>query len=127
MSFGNYLENKVLDKILKNTDFTVAPVYVSLHTADPGETGASELAGGSYARQQVAAAGWDAGASGATQNNGIVDFTGMPICTITHGGLWDAPTGGNFLWGGALAASKSIANAGDTFEFPIGDIDASVD
>ena len=33
-------------------------VYVSLHSADPAQTGANELTGGAYARIVVAATGW---------------------------------------------------------------------
>lgn len=123
MSISNYLENKILDKTLRNTDFTVTTVYVSLHTADPGETGASELTGGSYARQS---ASFDAAASGATANSGAINFTGMPAATITHVALWDASTAGNCLWSGALTASKTT-NSGDTFQIAAGDLDVSID
>ncbi len=121
MATSTYLRNAILNKVLRNTDFTVTAAYVSLHTADPGLTGASEVTGGSYARQLVA---FDAAASGATQNTAIEDFTNMPAATVTHGGVWDALTSGNFLYGNALAASKTV-NSGDTFRFPIADIDAS--
>ena len=121
MATSTYLRNAILNKVLRNTDFTVSTAYVSLHTADPGLTGASEVAGGSYARQAVA---FDAAASGATQNTAIEDFTNMPAVTVTHGGVWDAVSGGNFLYGDALSASKTV-NSGDTFRFPTADIDAS--
>lgn len=111
---STYLTNKMLDKVFKDTAFTTATVYVSLHTATPGTTGASEATGGSYARQAVAAAGWNAAASGANSNVNNIDFTAMPAATITHIGFWDALTSGNYLWGGALSASKTT-NSGDTF------------
>ena len=38
--------------------FVGTALYVSLHSADPGDTGASELTGGDYARVEVLAAGW---------------------------------------------------------------------
>jgi len=123
MSISNYLENKILDKVLKNTDFTVTTVYMSLHTADPGETGASECTGGSYARQAVA---WDSASSGASANTDVESFTGMPACTVTHIALWDAPTSGNCLWSGALTASKTV-NAGDTVQFAAGAVDITID
>ena len=123
MTISNYLELKILDKVLRNVDFTVTTPYVSLHTADPGETGASEATGGSYARQSAA---FDAASAGATANSAIIDFTLMPAATITHVGIWDASTSGNFLWGGALAASKTT-NSGDTFRIAAGDLDVSLD
>jgi hypothetical protein len=123
MSISNYLENKILDKVFRNTDFTVTTPYVSLHTADPGETGASEATGGSYARQSGS---FDAASSGATANSGAINFTGMPAATITHVGIWDASTSGNFLWGGAATASKTYGS-GDTAQVAIGDLDITLD
>jgi len=35
--------------------------------------------------------------------------------TVTHWSLWDASTGGNNLWSGALASSAALT-AGDTFQ-----------
>lgn len=124
MSISNYLELKILDKTFRNTDYTVSGVYISLHTADPGETGASEATGGSYARQ--GATTFAVAASGATENSGAINFTGMPAATITHVGCWDASTSGNFLWGGALTASKTT-NSGDTFTINAGDLDVALD
>ena len=123
MSISDYLENKILDKVLSNTDFTVTTVYVSLHTADPGETGGNEVSGGSYARQSAA---FGSASAGTASNSATLSFTDMPAATITHVGLWDASTAGNFLWGGALTASKTT-NAGDTFQIAAGDLDVSLD
>jgi len=53
-----------------------------------------------------------------------VDFTLMPACTVTHLGLWDASSAGNFLWSGSLAASKTV-NSGDTFTFLSGNVTAT--
>lgn len=123
MSISNYLENKILDKVFRATDFTVTTAYVSLHTADPGETGASEATGGSYARQSAA---FDVAASGATANSGAINFTSMPATTITHIGVWDASSAGNFLWGGSATASKTT-QAGDTYQIAAGDLDVTLD
>ncbi|HHB12213.1 MAG TPA: hypothetical protein ENK62_03325 [Chromatiales bacterium] len=123
MSISDYLENKILDKVLSATDFTVTTVYVSLHTADPGETGGNEVSGGSYARQS---ASFGSASAGTASNSATLSFTDMPAATITHVGLWDASTAGNFLWGGALTASKTT-NAGDTFQIAAGDLDVSLD
>jgi hypothetical protein len=124
VSISNYLENIILDHILRNQAFTPpSTVYVALHTADPGETGASEVTGGSYARQAVT---FGAASGGAVSNTGAINFPAMPAVTVTHASLWDASTAGNCLWTGALAASKVI-NSGDTPTFPIGDIDVAVD
>jgi hypothetical protein len=121
MPLSSYARDKLLDHLLKGTAFTQpTDVYISIHTADPGLTGASEASGGSYARQSgnssFAAAG-----SGAKASNAVIAFAGMPAGTFTHFGIWDALTTGNFLWGGALAASKTLG-AGDTIQFSSGQL-----
>lgn len=123
MAFKTTTANKILDKVLRNTDFTPATtLYVSLHTADPGETGASEVTGGSYVRQAIT---FSAASAKATTNTADLLFASMPSATVTHVGLWDASTVGNFWWGSALSVSKAIS-AGDTFKIAAGDYDVSL-
>ena len=123
MSISAYLENKILDKVLRNTDFSVSAVYVSLHDDDPGETGANEASGASYARQAVTFA---AAAGGTSTSDTVVEFSDMPAGTWTHVGLWDAASDGNFLWGGPLTEPKTTS-AGDTFRLPVGNITVVLD
>jgi hypothetical protein len=123
VALSNYLENALINVTLRNTAYTApATVYVSLHTADSAETGASEVTGGSYARQ---AAAFSAPSNGATSNTGAITFTSMPAVTVTHVGIWDASTAGNLLYAGALTASKTL-NSGDTFTIPVGDLDVAL-
>ena len=90
-----------------DTTFTLA-----LFTSDPGDTGASgEVTGGSYARQSIT---FSTAASAACNNTAQIDFTGMPVATVTHVGIFNATT--TFLGGGALSASKTTAS-GDTLRF----------
>lgn len=112
MAKSTYLKNKMLDHELGTTSWTKPTVYLSLHTAqpDPSGTPSNEVTGGSYARQAIT---FSAASGGSTSNNANVNFASMPACTITHWGLYDAPTAGNLLMYGALAASKTV-NAGDT-------------
>jgi len=124
MSISDYLENKILDKVFRATDFTVTTAYVSLHTADPGEDGSNEVTGGSYARQS---ASFDVAAGGATANSAQIQFTSMPACTVSHVGVWDAASGGNFLWGGAVTGGSKTVNSGDTFQINAGDLDVTID
>src|SRR5690606_40520330 len=70
--------NAVLDAIGGGTS-VAAGTYISLHTGDPGTTGASEVDGGNYARVQVNQDGqtgpyWNAASNGAMDNNGAVTF-----------------------------------------------------
>lgn len=83
--------------------------YVSLHTGDPGTTGANEVSGGSYARQ---AATFTQSGSNPTvaSNNGTIQYPTATAAwgTVTHFGLWTAASGGNYLGGGAVTTPKSI-------------------
>lgn len=112
-------KNTTLDAIL------VAGTHMSLHTADPGGTGADEGAGGPgpYARQAMAAA-WAAAAGGSKANSAVVTFAGLPAATWTHIGFWDAAVAGNFIWGGVISTPRTTI-AGDSLFFPIGDITAT--
>lgn len=121
--FSNTLENSVLNKVFRNTDFSVTSWYVSLHTADPGDTGANEVTGGSYARQSVSFA---VASGGATENSTAVSFTNMPAVTVTHVGIWNAATGGTFIIGGPLSSPLNVPSGG-TVNFAIGSIDITLE
>jgi hypothetical protein len=123
MAISTYLGNKIIDAIVNATTLTgIATPYISLHTGDPGLTGANEVTGGSYARQ---AASFAAGGSKASETDTLEEFTGMPACTVTHIGIWDAASGGNFLWGGTNSGTQGVA-AGNTFRIASGALDISV-
>lgn len=93
-------------------------LYVSLHTADPGTTGASEVTGGSpaYARQ---ACTWDAAASGSMALAAAKTFDVPSGTTVTHFGVWSAATSGTFYGGGELSASEAFGAQG-TYELGTG-------
>jgi hypothetical protein len=118
---SNYLEGKLYDATLRNTSFAVTTVYLALHTAAPGETGANEVAGAGYARQAVA---WGAPTDGVGTNSGTVTVpvptSGGPFA-VTHVGLWDAVSGGNFLDGDDLPATINAA-AGDSIQWTAGQL-----
>jgi hypothetical protein len=83
---------------------------VSLHTADPGTTGASENANtGSYARQ---ACSWNAASGGAKTNSSSLTFSTAGTVAVTHFGTWSSATyaAGTYAIGGALASSVTAAS-----------------
>jgi hypothetical protein len=86
-------------------------VFASLHTADPGATGTSEVSGGSpaYARKAIT---WNSAASGDLDNNANPVFDVPASTTITHFGLWSAATTGTFYGSGALSASEVFSGQG---------------
>lgn len=120
---------------------TAGSLYVSLHTADPGETGVQSTnevttgAYGQYARIAVArsAAGWTAAsADPATVTNDAaitwtVMSTGTGAETATHWGIGVASSGATaLLFKGALDSSIAITN-GVTPEFAINALVITVD
>ena len=91
--------------------------HLSLHTATPGTTGASEATGGSpaYARKAVTfnAAG-AAGPLGSTLQPATVGVAwssevtfDVASGTYTHWGAWSASTTGTYRLGNTLSASQS--------------------
>lgn len=82
--------------------------WISLHTGSPGTTGANEVVGGSYARQQTT---WSA-ASGSAKAGSAVTINVPAGNTITHFGIWTAATNGTYKRGGSLSAVESFGVAG---------------
>ena len=132
-SFGNYLENELLDHVFGNAAYSApATLYLALSTADPTDDGSgiAEPSGGSYARLGVTnnATNFPAAVSGAKSNG--VDFTFATATAswgvITHMAIYDAITGGNMLAHAVLTASKNVDN-GDTLSFEAGELDITLD
>ena len=95
--------------------------YVSLHTADPGNTGANEISGSGYARQGPVGF-TNAGANPTVgSNTAIITYPAATAAwgTIGYFGLWDAATAGNYRGSGAVTTPKTI-NSGDTARFAAG-------
>lgn len=134
---SNYLENKIIDNVLRGVNF-VPPTttFVALHTANPGEAGASEIttaAFPAYARRDAAAGGaastgWLAPTDGVTKNAKQMIYPvydGAAPLTVTHYSIWDAATGGNMLIYGQLTASRTL-NPGDVFVVDVQKLTVSV-
>lgn len=97
--------------MLRGTAFTApSGLYAKLHTADPG---ASASNGASSNTTRVAVT-LSAASGGAVALTGTAPSWSMTATeTISHVSLWDASTGGNFLWSAALSVSKAVTS-GDT-------------
>lgn len=103
--------NKLLETIGRSgTTFTAGSLYVKLHTADPGATGAT-AASAVTTRYACTFSAASAGSMSLSSMGGTWSMTATE--TISHISLWDASTAGNFLWSVALTASKSVVS-GDT-------------
>lgn len=142
MSKSDVWESDLLKLIFNNTtaaligDATgvvgstgVGSLYVSLHTADPGETGTqatNETVYTNYVRVAVArtTGGWTVSGTAPTQvaNAAAVNFAqcGATGATITYFGIGTASSGaGKLLYSGALGSSLAVSN-GITPSFAIG-------
>jgi hypothetical protein len=146
MSKSNSWENMLLLLLFNNTDAAnigdaaglqnsaaAGSLYISLHTADPGEAGTQTTSEGTYtgyARKAVArsGAGWTVTAN-AVENAAAITFDPCTAGsnTITHFGVGtDASGAGTLLYSGALTASLAVS-AGITPEFAAGALDITED
>lgn len=126
--FTNTYEDRIVNKVLRNTDYTSdATVYVALFSAfaDTENGAGTEITGTGYSRQTATFA---APSNGATSNSGAITWTNSSggTWTITHLSLMNhASTNGaanNIM---VKAFSKSVPN-GDTLTIAIGDLDVTV-
>lgn len=145
MSATNALENAILALLFENANTglgigdatglrgstTAGSAYVSLHTADPGETGnqsTSETAYTNYARVAVARSttGWTV-AAGVCDNDAAIIYPqcGATGSTITNFGIGSDPSGTGNLWLKG-AASLTVSN-GITPQFAPGALDITLD
>jgi hypothetical protein len=134
---SNYLENKVLDHVLKNTAFSQpAGIYLALFNNTSGNAAANleagtltdevSTSGTAYARKAVTFA---AASSGAAATSATVTFDAATASwgTITHVAVVDGNTAGagNVLFYGAVTTSKTI-DSGDTFQVTSGNLTISL-
>lgn len=133
MAFSQYLATKILSWV-KNSTFpsALSNVYVSLHTADPGTAGTNNdvtaSVRGVASRVGIAATAFSsvgaAGGGGYQITNSMVSqqttsaANTTPV-TISHFGLWDTSSAGNFLASGTLTTNVEIQQ-GDTVQFNSG-------
>ena len=136
MSKSNTTENDVLLKLFNNTALSWdanTNLYVSLHTADPGEAGnqtTSEATYTGYGRVTVARTSGGFTVSGATVSNTAAITFGQCTAgsnTITHFAVGTASTStGQILYSGALTSSVAVS-ANITPQFAIGQLSITED
>lgn len=101
-SYSMTARNKVVDSLGVNGGAD----WFSLHTDDPGTTGANELAGCPRKNGPYPSAG-----AGEATNSGTL-FDVPAGSTIRFFGRWSAATGGTFLLGGPLPATEIYGVSG---------------
>lgn len=107
------LTSATRDTMLNQLD-TLA-THASLHTADPGSTGTSEITGGSYARVAIT---WSVSSGGTKNSASAMTFQIPAGTTVTHYGMWSASSGGTFRGGGALDQTQVYSTDG-TFDLSV--------
>ena len=114
MPYSATAKNLMLDA------FGAAATHLSLHTGNPGSTGASEVTGGSpaYARK---AAQWAAASGGSKALSNAPLFDVPAQTTITHVGVWDSATAGRFL--GYIDTTDEAFAAQGTYQVTSGTVD----
>jgi hypothetical protein len=134
---SNYLENKVLDHVLKygTAPYTGAStIYLALFNNTSGNAAANleagtltdetSTSGTAYVRKAVTFA-TASGGSSATNATVTFDAATANWGTITHVAVMDASTAGNVLFWGAVTTSKTI-ETGDTFQVTSGNLTISL-
>lgn len=132
-AMSDYAESALLQELFNGIAFTGPDTWVSLYTTDPTDADSgTEVSGGSYARVRVYANGggtpdWNTavvdGIGYLVDNSDDITFTTATASwgTVTHFGVHDAVSGGNLLMHGSLTSPKPVGD-GDTFKFPVGDL-----
>lgn len=82
-----------------------SPMYVQLHTGDPGAAGTANVSAGSTTRNAIT---WNAASGGSMTLNTLAAWTnGGTSETISHCSLWSAASSGTFYQSFALTASQA--------------------
>lgn len=99
--------------------------YLSLHSATPGQTGASEISGGSYARQGITFGSASGGSEASTNSQ---TFTNLPAESggISYFGIWSAVTAGTYIGGGTTTGLTGSLPAGISVNFATGAVTVAI-
>lgn len=132
--FSNQAEQKTYDFWFRPGQAVARPsaIYLALYTAvTDAEAGTgTEVTGGSYARVDVTSAfSAPSTPGGAGENSAVITFPDPTADwgTVTHFGIFDAPTGGNPVTIlKALATPRVINNQDAAPQFGAGDLDLAV-
>jgi len=135
---SDYLANALLDFVFRNQTYTSPSTYVALTTStvsdsDTGST-ISEPLGNGYSRVLVNPSGGSSPAWGTVSNGTIENVDNIDVGPAS-GGSWgtivatalvDASSGGNVLFYDNNVADQEVGD-GDTYRFPVGDFNISMD
>lgn len=135
MSFFNALAQDILDDLFGKGAFSPPTIYIGLSSTTPTEAGANitEPSAGAYARITTSAGDWNSAtladpslidnALALTFPQASADW--LAGADLTHMVAFDAVSGGNAIFFGALTTAKPVLN-GDTAEFAAGALDVTL-
>lgn len=143
-AMSNYLENELVDHLFRARSFSApTAMHVALFTAAPNDAGGgTEVTGGSYARVALnpSFSNWkgtggettatdSAGTTGTTSNNATITFPAPTANwgTVTHFAIFDASSGGNMFFYGALTQSKNVNNGDAAPSFAVDALSIQLD
>lgn len=121
-SFGNAVENKILDHIVANATYTAPTPSLGLWTTTPDDTytaaSGTELTYTTYARQSISSTNMSPAASGSVTNDVAITFPavtagggtviGWVLCSSSSG------AGDNIAWGTATSTVISTTQTPPT-------------
>lgn len=153
-AMSDFLENKLIDWFFRGQAIGVTGasagagsgptnLYYALLTAAPSDTGGgTEVTGGSYARvtvpctttnfdntNQLNTTAVSTGTTGTTRNSTAITFP-APTANwgvVSHFAIYDATSGGNLLFWGALTVSKTINNGDAAPSFAVNAFSLQID
>ena len=124
---SQYFSDKVLG-VLKGVALSGVTPYVSLHQsgvpASDDSSPTTELIGNGYARQVVTFGAVSTDADGHTRKIANTSTPTFGPATAdwsqaVYFGIYDAVSGGNYLYGGTLTVPKTVQN-GDSAQYAVG-------
>lgn len=128
-AISDFLENKLLDHVLRSASPYTAPAahFLALFTTDPtdADVGTEVTPVGAYARVDLDLdpSFNSASSGGVIANTSDIIFPTATAAwgTVTHVGIYDASIAGNLLFHGPLTATRTVLN-GQTFTIPTGSL-----
>ncbi len=112
MPYTTAAKNRMLDALARNVAPGAGIATVSLHTADPGSTGASEVTGGlpAYARKAIT---WNAATGGSIDDStSSIVFDVPGSTTVAHVGFWSGDATPVFLGSNPVTPNEVFASQG---------------
>jgi hypothetical protein len=118
VGFASARANAVLDAEKANW------THIQLHTADPGASGTSSVAGNDT-RLGIT---WGSASAGAVANSAAIEWSDAEVDTAedyTHFSLWNNSSGGTFAFSGTVTAN-AVSATGDAFRIAVGALSISL-